>query len=284
MIFVKVCWRGEVLRGEGGGFRIPWCGHINLVSRIWYTLTYVFSATHCNTLQHTASHCNTLQHTALHSWYTLTYVYTATQCNTLQHAATHCSTLQHTATHCNKLQHTATATHSWYTLTYVHTCNRDLMSYQVSNAHVYVNIGSDVHVCVCACVFVRVCVYVCIHSTLVFVNVRKWCVRVYMCACTCVFSGRFVGVFKHAYACVQVAHPCKRTEVNTLQHTATHCSTLQHTTTRLVISRSFECVWIDILMDLELFTTANCIWSVIQIQSPFSTLLVSFQRNMVKET
>jgi len=91
---------------------------------------YIYTTTHCNTLQHnmcihthvyifiymcigmhsptTRKHIKyaiymTLQHTATH---------TATHCNILQHTATHCNTLQHTlqhtATHCNTLQHTAT--------------------------------------------------------------------------------------------------------------------------------------------------------------------------------
>jgi len=42
----------------------------------------LYTATHCNALQHTATHCNTLQRTATH-------------CNTLQHTAIHCNTLQH---------------------------------------------------------------------------------------------------------------------------------------------------------------------------------------------
>jgi len=59
-----------------------------------------YSATHCNTLQHTATHCNTLQHTATHC---NTLLHTATLCNTLQHTAIHCNTLQHTTTHCNTI-------------------------------------------------------------------------------------------------------------------------------------------------------------------------------------
>jgi len=54
----------------------------------WAEMRQAFTASHCNTLQHTTTHCNTLQHTATH-------------CNTLQHTAAHCSTLQHAATHCN---------------------------------------------------------------------------------------------------------------------------------------------------------------------------------------
>jgi len=97
----------------------------------------MWTATHCNTLQHTATCCNALHHRASHmSWCELQH--TATHCNTLQHAAprsaphcfahalcskqaeiymwtaTHCNTMQHTATHCtrasmhcNTLQHTA---------------------------------------------------------------------------------------------------------------------------------------------------------------------------------
>jgi len=41
----------------------------------------------------------------------MTIVYTATHCNTLQNTATHCNTLQHTATDSkdsNRLQYTAT--------------------------------------------------------------------------------------------------------------------------------------------------------------------------------
>ena len=55
----------------------------------------LYTATHCNALQHTATHCNTLQRTATH-------------CNTLQHTATHCNTLQHTAAQhvcCSHTQH-----------------------------------------------------------------------------------------------------------------------------------------------------------------------------------
>jgi len=58
-----------------------------------------YTATHCNTLQHTATHCNTLQYTAIHC---------NTQCNTLQHIVTHRTTMQNTVTHCNTLQHTTT--------------------------------------------------------------------------------------------------------------------------------------------------------------------------------
>jgi len=70
------------------------------------------TATHCNTLQHTATHCNTLQYTAI---YRNTPQYTACfslralarLSVTLQHTATHCNTLQYTAIHCNTPQYTA---------------------------------------------------------------------------------------------------------------------------------------------------------------------------------
>jgi len=64
-----------------------------------------YTATRCNTMQHSATLCNMpqhLQHTLQQS---------ATLCNTLQHSATPttlCNTLQHTATRCNTLQHVAT--------------------------------------------------------------------------------------------------------------------------------------------------------------------------------
>jgi len=77
----------------------------------------VDTVTHCNVLQHTASHCNTLQHTAIHCSTHLpnperqkSYEPTPTcvYCNTLRHIATHRNTLQHAATHYDTLQHTTT--------------------------------------------------------------------------------------------------------------------------------------------------------------------------------
>ena len=68
---------------------------------VWY-----YTATHCNTLQHTATqetdvccvcvviHCNTLQHTATQET-AVCCVCVVIHCNTLQHTATHCNTLQH---------------------------------------------------------------------------------------------------------------------------------------------------------------------------------------------
>ena len=105
----------------------------SLQSILWY------SATHCNTLQHTATCRHILQHAATHrgtssvdrygSTSYLSYCplqHTATHCNTLQHTATpkdnvaevqndtarHCKTLQDTATHCKTLQRTATHNHA----------------------------------------------------------------------------------------------------------------------------------------------------------------------------
>jgi len=93
--------------------------------RVWRDLSIpcVYTARHCDTLQHTATHCSTLHHTATHCntlkklcsslygvrvWRDLSIpcVYTATHCNALQRTATHCNALQHTATHCHTLQHT----------------------------------------------------------------------------------------------------------------------------------------------------------------------------------
>ena len=95
-----------------------------------YVLSYSYSETRCNTLQHTTTHCNALQHTVTHcntkqhiaalvvpteairsSLPAYTHCnslqLTATHCTILQHTATHCSTLHQTATHCNTLQHTS---------------------------------------------------------------------------------------------------------------------------------------------------------------------------------
>ena len=77
------------------------CNTLQYAATYWIGFQYarymhalpIYTATHCNPLQHTAIHCNTLQYTATH------YI-------TLQHTTTHCNTLQHTATHCNTLEHT----------------------------------------------------------------------------------------------------------------------------------------------------------------------------------
>jgi len=81
-------------------------------------------ATPCNTLPHPATHCNTLQdkpyaspRIAAAKLPGVRNTFTATHCNTLQHTATHRNTLQHTATHCNTLQHThATCKTRWQIL------------------------------------------------------------------------------------------------------------------------------------------------------------------------
>ena len=77
--------------------------------------SFMLSATHCSTIQHTATPCNMLYNTA-----SLQHVLFATQCyiliislNLYHHSAllTTCSnTLQHNATHCNTLQHMLSAT------------------------------------------------------------------------------------------------------------------------------------------------------------------------------
>ena len=63
-----------------------------------------YTATLCNTLQHTTPRYNTLQHSATHR---NTLHHTATHRNTPQHTATHRNTPQHPATPRNTLQHTA---------------------------------------------------------------------------------------------------------------------------------------------------------------------------------
>jgi len=75
-----------------------------------------YTATHCNTLQHTATHCaaNTLafpytrgQTNPLVQVQSYLDIYTyETHCNIQKHTALHCNTLHHTATHCYTLQHT----------------------------------------------------------------------------------------------------------------------------------------------------------------------------------
>ena len=79
------------------------------------------SASHCNALQQNAANIMSLcalyvqtcmcMHTYLHA-----YIYTVTHCSTLQHTATHFNTLQHTATHCRTLPHTAPRRHPQYKL------------------------------------------------------------------------------------------------------------------------------------------------------------------------
>jgi len=110
-------------------------------SHTLHTLQY--TATHCNTLQHTAIHCHTLQYTTTYcstiprtAIHCHTLQYTAAQeygsnqevyafihaRNTLQHAATHCHTLHYTTTHCNTPPHTATHCHALqYTTTHYNT-------------------------------------------------------------------------------------------------------------------------------------------------------------------
>jgi len=77
---------------------------------IWMSNVHVFdvshilhhAATRCNTLQHAATHCNILQH--------MIEAYSASHCDTTQHTYSmpviFCIMLQHTATRCNTLQHT----------------------------------------------------------------------------------------------------------------------------------------------------------------------------------
>ena len=109
------------------------------------------------TLQYTATHCNTLQHTARDyanyndEWYyadnTATHckrlrqlqwrmVLCRVHCNALQHTVTHCNTLQHTATYCKRLcrqhsntrQHTATHGNTLqHTATHCNTINQKTM-------------------------------------------------------------------------------------------------------------------------------------------------------------
>jgi len=67
----------------------------------------------CNTMQYTATLCNTLQHSAKsvpkpQGWQRSIPAYACTcgpHCNTLLHTATRCNTMQHTAAHCKTLQH-----------------------------------------------------------------------------------------------------------------------------------------------------------------------------------
>jgi len=68
--------------------------------------TLFYTATRCNTSQHTATLFNSPPSMSKSKVF-LTLQHTATNYNTLQHAATRCNTLQHTATHGNTLQLTA---------------------------------------------------------------------------------------------------------------------------------------------------------------------------------
>ena len=75
----------------------------------------VYTATHCNTLQHTSKHCRaedcrevTMQH---NRYLTRCTPISSTHCDTLRHTATHCSTLQYTATQCNTMQHNPLSLH-----------------------------------------------------------------------------------------------------------------------------------------------------------------------------
>ena len=68
--------------------------------------TLQHTATRNNTMQRTATHCSTCI-SRIQIRPMLCTVYTATHCNTLQHLATQCNTLQQTTTHCNTLQRTA---------------------------------------------------------------------------------------------------------------------------------------------------------------------------------
>ena len=90
-----------------------WCRMLQyVVVCLQCALSSLYTATHCNTLQHT---CNTLQQTATHCittgdiigrWsdkHTARHCKIKARCSTLQHAATHCNTLQHTARHCNTI-------------------------------------------------------------------------------------------------------------------------------------------------------------------------------------
>jgi len=109
---------------------------------------YIYTAPHCNILQHISIHCNTLQHPATHcnklgprvGSCEMSHIqvkrrlqHTATHCNTARHTwatsgelqdvarmtyaktpATPCNTLQHPATPCNILQHPTTHLgHAW---------------------------------------------------------------------------------------------------------------------------------------------------------------------------
>ena len=91
-----------------------------LVARCVGMRARVYTATHCNTLQHPATHatahrpappsCRAHERDYLHSDppYCMGQHYPNTHCNSLQLTETHCNSLQLTATHCNSLQHIAT--------------------------------------------------------------------------------------------------------------------------------------------------------------------------------
>jgi len=137
--------------------------------------SFVYTATHCNTLQHIyvsysffipvcvlwwtlfRSDNNTLEHAATH-WNTLEH--TAPHCNTLQHTATHCNMSMYrkhfsfqcvfscglfsdlTTTHCNTLQHNATQ------------CN--------TLKHVYAPFSFSISVCVLFCGLLSDLTFICI--------------------------------------------------------------------------------------------------------------------------
>jgi len=72
--------------------RTMWCKTTSCVARLHCVVSMLFTATHCNTLQHAATHCNTL--------YGIARSIVWCQCRSLQHTATHCNTLHRVVQDC----------------------------------------------------------------------------------------------------------------------------------------------------------------------------------------
>jgi len=220
-----------------------------------------YSATHCNTLQHTATHyttprlesvqqtathCNTLQHTASQDFASCSEAHnTATHYNALQHIATHCNTLhlktlrrtpklkycitlEYVATHCNTLQHTAK--HRVSRRCFVLQSSIYCLTLHHSTTHGNTLQHTATHCVSRRCVALKLII---LHhipklNTLQNKPPNKSKHTLRQCAVHSVqYSAAHCNTLQHT-----------ATHCNTLQHTATHCNTLQHTASQIIVSRS----------------------------------------------
>ena len=110
----------------------------------------------------------------------------------------------------------------------------------------------------------------------------------------CIYTHRSISrqhskhriVLRDTYVCIYTATRC-----NTLQHTATHCNTLQHAATQCNLFASkvmaiyvYACIYkyshYNVRFNVTTFDPIQCY----NIRYPISIAVVSFQRNMEKET
>jgi len=128
-------------------------------------VTLQYTATHCNTLQHTAAHstikCFWILFVQPHAWALLQHI--ATHCSKLQHIAQPYNALHHTASHCNTLQYTATHRTPFQFIfisllrqpNWPHSCKHiTRVIYIYIYTHKYINKCISTNVCICLHVYI----------------------------------------------------------------------------------------------------------------------------------